>query len=420
MSQVTLAFIAAAAIVAGGLGYWFGNSSSGVPAPQAISAPGGKGRILFYRNPMGAPDTSPAPKKDSMGMDYIPVYENETAGPPGTVKIDLAKTQRTGVRTEAATLRKIAREVHAVGAVKLNEARVAVVSPRVEGWIERVHVGASGLSVVAGQPLVDIYSPELVQTQEEYILARKAMSADPATSGAAAIADGALERLQSLGLPPSQIRQIAAADQARRTLTLTAPTSGFVMEKNAVLGQRFMPGETLYRIADISAVWVVAKVPEQDLVLVRLGGEVAISVNAMPGTPLTGVVGFIAPEIDRQTRTADVRIDVPNPDGRLRAEMYATVIFAGGREAVATVAVPDSAIIDSGTRQVAIVAKADGLFEPRQVSVGSRANGYTSILSGIGEGETVVVNAAFLIDAESNLKAALQSFTNAPAAGRAP
>ena len=420
MSRVTL--VIAAAVVAGGLGYWFGQARSDRPPAQDLSAAARKGRILFYRNPMGGPDTSPVPRKDSMGMDYIPVYENETAGPPGTVMIDIAKTQRTGVRTEAASLRKIAREVRAVGAVKLDESRVAVVSPRVEGWIERVHVGASGQGVVAGQPLVDIYSPELVQTQEEYILARKALSTSPeaANSGAAALAEGALKRLRSLGLTPLQISQIASADQARHALTLTAPTSGFVMEKNAILGQRFMSGETLYGIADLSRVWVVAKVPEQDLALVRVGGEVAISVNAVPGNPMPGVVSFIAPGIDRDTRTADVRINVPNPEGRLRAEMYATVVFAGGNEILATVAIPDSAIIDSGTRQVAIVAKADGLFEPRQVSVGSRANGYAAILNGVSEGETVVVNAAFLIDAESNLKSALQSFTNAPAARRTP
>jgi len=283
-----------------------------------------------------------------------------------------------------------------------------------------VHVGATGVNVKAGQPLVEVYSPELVQTQEEYLLAHKASGdgSDPDNNGVSALADGALKRLQSLGISPGQISQISSSSHVRRALTLTAPISGVIMEKAAVLGQRFMPGDALYRIADISAVWVVAKVPEQDLSSVHMGESVSVSVNALGGKSINGVVGFIAPEIDRETRTADVRIDVPNADGMLRADMYASVTFSGGSQVDEVVSIPDSAIIDSGTRQVALVAKEGGHFEPRQLTVGSRANGYTAVLNGISEGETVVVNATFLIDAESNLKAALQSFTSAPAQER--
>ncbi len=379
-------------------------------AQSAPQADGGKGRILYYRNPMGLADTSPTPKKDSMGMDYIPVYEKDV-GSPGTVQVDAARLQRAGVRTEAATRRTVASEVQAAGVVALDESRYAVVAPRMEGWVERVHVGASGLPVKAGAPLIDVYSPELVQLQDEYRLAK-------ATPGETAetLAEGALTRLRNLGISAAQIREIAQGN-ARRSLTLSAPISGAVVKKSVVLGQRFMPGDQLYEIADTSQVWIVAKVFEHDLPVLQNGSDVRIAVTALPDRRYEGKVSFIAPQIDRDTRTADVRISVANTDGALRADMFATVAIPTA-EARAEVAVPTSAIIDSGTRQVVLVALGDGRFEPRQVTPGARSEGYTAIRDGLAEGEQVVVEAAFLIDAESNLRAALQSFAPQPAGSK--
>ncbi len=370
---------------------------------------GDRGRLLYYRNPMGLADTSPVPKKDSMGMDYIPVYEKEVST-PGTVQVDTARLQRAGVRIEAATLRNVTNEIQAAGVVALDQSRLAVVAPRVEGWIERVYVGAPGLDVKTGQPLVEVYSPELVQLQDEYRLAQEAGVAGTA----ATLADSALKRLQNLGITTSQVRDIAAG-RYRRTLTLGAPISGIVLKKTAVLGQRFMPGEQLYEIADLSSVWVVAKVFEHDLPALRKGSAVHIAVNALPNRAFEGTISFIAPQIDASTRTADVRINVANADGALRADMYATVRIPAPA-ASPVVAVPNSAIIDSGTRQVVLVAKGEGRFEPRTVTPGARSDGFTAITEGLKEGEEVVVEAAFLIDAESNLRSALQSFAGPPPA----
>jgi membrane fusion protein, copper/silver efflux system len=371
--------------------------------PKTEQQTSDRGRLLYYRNPMGLADTSPVPKKDSMGMDYIPVYEHEVSS-SGTVQIDTAKLQRAGVRTERAALRSVAAEIQAAGVVALDQTRYAVVAPRMEGWVERVFVGAPGLEVKAGQPLLDVYSPELVQLQDEHRLAREAGGGETGAS----LAESALKRLQNLGVSAAQVREIAAGSY-RRTLSLSSPIDGVVLKKNVVLGQRFMPGDQLYEIADISNVWVVAKVFEHDLPSLRTGTAVRISVNALPERTYEGTISFVAPQIDRDTRTADVRVNVANGDGALRADMYATVIIPAA-DAVSTVAVPNSAIIDSGTRKVVLVAKGEGRFEPRQVVTGARAGGYTAIREGVKDGEEVVVEAAFLIDAESNLRAALQSF----------
>jgi Cu(I)/Ag(I) efflux system membrane fusion protein len=381
-------------------------------APQATSEAGDKARILYYRNPMGLADTSSVPKKDSMGMNYIPVYEHEVST-PGTVQIDPARIQRAGVRTAPVEMRKVASEIEAAAVVALDQTRYAVVAPRMEGWVERVFVGASGMEVKAGQPLIEVYSPELAQLQDEHRLAREASGAG---TTATTLADSSLKRLQNLGISPAQIRDIAAG-RYHRSLSVSAPIPGIVVKKNVVLGQRFMPGDQLYEIADISTVWIVAKVFERDLPALRTGSAVRIKVTALPDHPYEGTVAFVAPQIDRDTRTADVRVNVPNPDGALRADMFATVILPTA-EAATELAVPTSAIIDSGTRQVVLVAKGEGRFESREVTPGARSEGYTAIKDGLKEGEAVVVEAAFLIDAESNLRAALQSF--APAAPAAP
>lgn len=352
-------------------------------------------------------------------MDYIPVYEREVPKAPGAVTVDTAKVQRAGVRTEPATRRKLTQEITAVGNVRFNEAQTAVASPRVEGWIERVHVGATGIPVKAGQPLIEVYSPEFVQTQQEYFLARDAQGSGDDTSGAAALAQGALLRMRALGFTEGQIRQLSTAKEPRRTITISSPIAGVVSEKNAVVGQKFMPGDVLYRIADANSVWIVAKLFERDLQTVQLGTHAMISVQALAGRAFEGVVSFIAPSLDPATRTADVRIDVANPDGALRADMFATVRFMLPATADA-IAVPNSAIIDSGTRQVVLVAKENGRFDPREVATGTRSDGYTAITKGIADGENVVVNAAFLIDAESSLKAALQSFATPDPTGAKP
>jgi Cu(I)/Ag(I) efflux system membrane fusion protein len=386
-------------------------------APAAPPAPAGERKILYYRNPMGLPDTSPVPKKDSMGMDYIPVYANEGSGAvPGTVAISPERIQMLGVRTEAVTRRSMARTVRAVGTVAADERRIGVVNPKFEGWIEKLLVNTTGQSVRRGERLLEVYSPDLVLAQREYLVARSAATdmahADAmARDNTKAIADAALARLKNWDISADQLARLQRTGSATRTLTLRAPIAGVVMDKQALEGLHFAAGDMLYRIADLSTVWLLADVYEQDLAQIRQGQSATISVQAYPGRVFEGRVAFIYPTVNAQTRTTKVRIEVPNPELLLKTDMYATVEIAAPVESASVLVVPDSAVLDTGTRQTVLVDRGEGRFEPRAVKLAARAGGFAAVLDGVREGEKVVTGANFLIDAESNLRAALQTFT---------
>ncbi len=394
-------------------------------APAADSAPtlspapqGGERKILYYRNPMGLPDTSPVPRKDTMGMDYIPVYADE-GGAAGTVKIAPERIQALGVRTEEAVLRGLARSVRAVGTVAADERRIGVVNPKFAGWIEQLHVSTTGQTVRQGEALLEAYSPDLVLAQQEYLIARSASAAMAhadamARGNAAAIAAAALSRLRNWDISAAQIAALQRTGKPARTLTLTAPTGGIVMEKAALQGLHFAAGDTLYRIVDLSSVWVLADIFEQDLGQIRVGQKASVTVQAFPGRVFEGRVAFVYPNLNAQTRTAKLRIEVANPELLLKTEMYATVEIAAPVGAPMVLAVPDSAVLDTGTKQTVLVDRGEGRFEPRAVKLGARADGYVTVIGGLAEGEKVVVGANFLIDAESNLRAALQGFTPPP------
>jgi Cu(I)/Ag(I) efflux system membrane fusion protein len=240
--------------------------------------------------------------------------------------------------------------------------------------------------------------------------------ADPAMrSGTAGIAAAALARLRNFDLPADEVARLRRTGAVGRTLTLTSPMDGVVLEKAALQGMRFAPGETLYRIADLSTVWLLADVFEQDLGLVGPGQEASIALTAYPDRRFTGKVTFVYPTLNAATRTAKVRVEIPNPEQLLKPDMYATVEIAALLGSTPVVAVPDSAVLDSGTRQVVLVERAPGRFEPRTVATGRRADGQVEIRSGVAAGEKIVVGANFLIDAESNLRTALQSFAAPPA-----
>ncbi|MCW3476390.1 efflux RND transporter periplasmic adaptor subunit [Limobrevibacterium gyesilva] len=373
------------------------------PHPAPVIGPG---KVLYYRNPMGLPDTSPVPKKDSMGMDYVPVYQDEANVPAGTVAIGPDRVQMLGVRTEVVSDRSMTRSIRAVGTIAVDERRLAVVAPRFEGWIEKLVVNTTGQPVRHGQPLFEVYSPELALAEQEYVMARQA---------GPSIADATLIRLRNFGLPPDEIARLKRTGSASRTLILAAPMDGIVLEKTAIEGMHFASGDALYRIADLSTVWLLADVFEQDLAQMRPGEEGKVSIAAYPDQSFGGKVTFVYPTVNPTTRTTKVRIEIPNPDQLLKPDMYATVEIAAPVGPASVLAVPDSAVLDSGTRQVVLVERAAGRYEPRPVSVGRRADGYVEIRDGLKPGEKVVVGANFLIDAESNLRAALQSFI-APAA----
>jgi Cu(I)/Ag(I) efflux system membrane fusion protein len=390
----------------------------GAPANASTPpAPAGERKILYYRNPMGLPDTSPVPKKDSMGMDYIPVYADEGSAPvPGTVAISPERIQMLGVRTEAVTRRSMAHTVRAVGTVATDERRIGVVNPKFEGWIEKLLVNTTGQTVRRGEPLLEVYSPDLVLAQREYLVARSASAemahADPmARDNARAIADAALARLKNWDISADQLVRLQRTGSATRTLTLRAPIAGVVMDKQALEGLHFAAGDMLYRIADLTTVWLLAEVYEQDLAQIRPGDAASITVQAYPGRVFDGRVAFVYPTVNAQTRTAKVRIEVPNPDLLLKTDMYATVEIAAPAGSTPTLAVPDSAVLDTGTRQTVLIDRGEGRYEPRAVKLGARAGGYAAVLDGVREGEKVVTGANFLIDAESNLRAALQAFT---------
>lgn len=368
-------------------------------------------RILHYRNPMGLPDISPTPKKDSMGMDYIPVYEGEEQEDGGSVRVSLDRVQRLGVRTGPAVRKSLVRPIRAAGTIQADERRLSVVTTKIEGWIERLLVNATGEPVRRGQALMEVYSPTLAQAQQEYVLALAAPRNGDDGGLAGRLIEGAERRLRNLGVPEDQLERLRRERKAGRTFTLRSPAAGVVLEKMVVEGMRFMPGEPLYRIADLSAVWAIAEVNEQDLATVAPGQAASVVLKAYPGRVFDGRVSFIHPTVDPATRTTKVRVEIANPRGELKTDMYASVELAAPVGAGDSLAIPDSALIDSGTRQVVLVDKGEGRFEPRPVRIGAKAAGYYEVLDGIKEGEKVVVAANFLIDAESNLQAALRAFT---------
>ena len=380
-------------------------------APLALlkTAPGGERKVLFYRNPMGLPDTSPVPKKDSMGMDYIAVYEGDEQ-PGSTIKVSLDRVQRSGVRTEPAEPRVLVRGLRTVGTVAIDERRVTIVTMRSDGYVEDLFVNTTGQHVQTGEPLFRVYSPDIQQALSDLLVA-KGWSARGAEAGAAKSVDGAMQRLRNLGLSEARIREIRDSGTIPRTVDWLAPAGGAVITKRIINGQRVMAGDELFRIVDLSNLWVIADVAEGDLADIKLGMHATLTFRAYRNAPVDGVVTFIYPDFRPETRTARIRIEVANPDERLKPDMYADVVFQSAADTATVVTVPSSAIIDSGTKQIVLVAKGEGRFEPRVVKLGRRGDTHVEIVEGLAQGEEVVTTATFLIDAESNLQSALKTFT---------
>ena len=408
-------FIAVALTIGGFAGgYQFAQQKTDGAAAVATVNPEKqpKKKLLYYRNPMGLPDTSPTPKKDQMGMDYIPVYEGEEdGGGDSGLKISAEKIQKMGVKVEPAKLQVLDKSVRASGRIEVDESRLTTVTAKFEGYIERLYVNTTNQPVGRGQPLSEVYSPELVSAQREYAIAAQGVGKLDNAGGEAQdamrqLADASLQRLKNWDISEAQIKALAQSGKSHHTLTFRSPASGIVTEKKAIQGMRFMPGEALYQIADLSSVWVQADVFEQDIGAVHVGQKAKIRINAYPGEAFEGRIAYVYPTLNAATRTVPVRIELANPKGRLKPAMFAEVdIPVAGATQVVTV--PNSAVIDSGNKQVVIVQLGEGRFDPRPVKLGQRGSDFVQVLEGIKEGESVVVSANFLIDAESNLKAAL-------------
>jgi Cu(I)/Ag(I) efflux system membrane fusion protein len=429
--------VVAVVMLAAGGGYWLGTEGAPqrpraraqpCPAPARRLATPAKQekKLLYYRNPMGLPDTSPVPKKDPMGMDYIAVYaggdESEPAA-PGQIRISTEKVQKLGVRTEAARSRTLDRTVRAAGRVEPDERRVYAIAPKFEGYVERLLVNVTGQPVSKGQPLFEVYSPELVSAQREYAIAMQGVASlkdagGTAQTGMQQLAESSLQRLRSWDISDEQIKALASSGEAKRTLTFRSTASGIVTEKKAVQGMRFMPGEALYQVADLSSVWVIADVFEQDIGLIKSGSTAKIRINAYPDKLFEGKVTYVYPTLKAETRTVPVRVELANPGLLLKPAMFAQVELSVSSKG-SVVTVPVSAVIDSGTRQIVLIQKGEGRFEPREVKLGARSDTYVEVIEGVKDGEQVVVAANFLIDAESNLKAAIGGFSSAPAAAPA-
>jgi len=330
---------------------------------------------------------------------------------PGTVQISPERQQLIGVKIGKVEMRPLEKIIRTVGRVDYDERKVVTVSPKIGGWIEDLYVDFTGRFVKQGEPLLTIYSPELVSTQEEYLIALRAKKdlvkspfPEVAASGNS-LAESAKRRLKLWDISDDQIKALEESGQAKKTLTLYSPFSGFVLEKMAFKGMSLMPGVALFKLADLSTVWLYADIYEYELPFIRLGQQAAIQLSYLQGETFTGKAIYIYPSLDPNTRTAKVRFEFPNPDGKLKPEMYGNVeikVHLGQRLVVA-----EGAIIDTGLRQMAIVDKGDGYFEPREVRVGARVDDYYEVLQGLKVGERVVTSANFLIDSESRFKEAV-------------
>jgi Cu(I)/Ag(I) efflux system membrane fusion protein len=376
-------------------------------ASAPAAAPPVDRKIKYYRNPMGLPDTSPTPKKDSMGMDYIPVYEGDDAD-DGSIKLSPGKIQRTGVKSEPAAPRVIRTMVRAPGTIQLDERRISVISMRAESWVQKVSDVTTGARVSKGQPLMEIYSPAIASAAAEYV----ATIGSKLTGGEAVYGRGSRQRVMNLDVPEPVIAAMEKSRIVPMAIEWSAPRDGIVLERNAIEGMRAQPGDVLFRVADTSVVWALIDVAERDLGAMAVGQPVTVKARSFAGREFTGKIAVVYPQVNRETRTARVRIELANPDLALLPDMYIDAeVNTGSPDPV--LAIPDSAVLDTGSRQAVFVDKGQGRLEPRDVTLGRRGGGYVEIRAGVTEGEPVVVSANFLIDAESNLKAALKGFSDA-------
>lgn len=384
-------------------------------------------KVKYWVSPMDPGYVRDQPGKAPCGMDLVPVYEDEPgAAQEGTIAVDPRVLQSMGVRTAKAEVRELSRTIRAVGKVTYDERRLTVVNTKLSGWVEHLYVRATGDPIRKGQNLLDLYSPELVTAQEEYLLAwRNAKSLEKSglpeyQEGTRRLLAAARQRLKYWDIPDSQIARLEETGQVKKTLTLVSPVHGIVIKRMVTQGQMVQAGMPLLEVADLSTVWVEADIYEYELPWVKVGQHAHLTLTYLPGETFHGQVQYIYPFLKEATRTARVRLAVPNPGLKLKPEMFAQVeIVSPVKEAA--VAVPQEAVLDTGERQHVFVALGGGRFEPREVKLGLRGNdGLVQILSGLKGGEEVVTSAQFLLDSESRFREAIAQMLKAPEAKAAP
>jgi multidrug efflux pump subunit AcrA (membrane-fusion protein) len=381
------------------------------------TASGGKDRqksgrkIKYYKSTMLLGEISQTPRKDSVGMDMVPVYEGEEE--TQMITVDPATVQKMGVRTAVVTKGPLRRVIRTVGTIDYNETALADVTTKFRGWIEKLYVDSTGKQVHKGEPLFDIYSPDLYNAQSEYVLALN-------QGGTGGLKASARQKLRLFDVSEDQIAQLEKTRQPQRTLRVDAPIDGIVVEKNAVQGQMVEAGMRLYRLADLGIVWVQSQIYEQDLSLLKLGQEAEVSLSYLPDRKFRGRITYIYPTVDEKTRTARVRMEFHNPGLFLKPGMFATVELHAELEPEALL-VPDTSILRSGDKNTVFVALEGGKFEPRNATIGARSeNDQIQILSGLKEGERVVTSGQFMLDSESQLREAIQKMLNPASASATP
>ena len=386
-----------------------------VPVYAEEDKPKKERQVLFYRNPMNPNITSPAPAKDTMGMDYIPVYAEEDSGsdeePDGTVNIDAVTVQNIGVRTALAERRNLSHDIRAVGRVDYDEERLTRLHPKTDGWVEKLYIDKTGEFVKKGTILLGLYSPQLVTSQQEYLLALnnreilKDSHFKDISEGAIQLVHSTRERLQLLDVPEHQISELEKTRKIKKSLHIHSPFTGMVMKIGAREGQYVTPTTELYMLADLSNIWVYVDIYENEMPWVSIGDTALMEVASIPGEVFTGKVSYIYPYLEAKTRTNQIRLEFDNRDLRLKPEMFANVTVKASPQ-VDAVLVPSEAIVRSGIRNQVFVVRAPGKFEPRLVTLGVSAEGMTQILAGVESGEEVVTSSQFLIDSESKLREA--------------
>jgi RND family efflux transporter MFP subunit len=425
MRNVRRVGITAAAALLVAAGFWAGTwRAQRLAPPKGVKSeatrPAGR-RILYYRNPMDPSIRSETPAKDSMGMDFIPVYEEDVSAAPavaGRVAVTLSPERRSllGIRSERVERASFSRDIRTVGRVAVDERLLHHVHVKYDGYVEHLHVDFTGEFVKKGDPLLSIYSPDLVATQQEYLLAYRARR-ELARTGSATVAlggqgllDAARQRLLFWDIRPADIERLEKTGEVMRSLDLHAEQGGYVVQKTAFHGMRVTPADTLYDIADLSRLWVLADVYESDLPSVRIGMLGELTVPYLPGKRWKGSVTYIAPTVEEKTRTIKVRIEVDNAGSDLKPDMFADVFLKC--DPGSGLVVPESAVINAGDRRLVFVDAEDGRLVPREVQLGSRAGMGFQVLSGLSDGERVVTSANFLLDSESSLKAALSAMAS--------
>ncbi len=381
-----------------------------------FEVPKGERKIVFWRSPMDPKQTSHTPRKDEMGMDYLPVYLDELQGDGPvqglvTVKIDPARQQLIGLATAPATTGTFSATLRTAGRVAVDETRVHRVNVKVGGFVEKVYADFVGQPIARGQPLFTLYSPELLAAQDELALALRTQQR---LAGAQGLADdgrdlvaAARRKLELWDVPAATVERLLQGGAPERTVAVLSPAGGVVVKKEVVPGQRLEAGAMPYEVWDLSSIWTLADVYESELRHVRVGAPATLTLKAFPGQEFKGRVAFIDPVLDPKTRTAKVRLAFPNPGGALKPEMFGEVVL--GTPPRKALRIPADAVIDSGTRSVVFVAMGEGKFQPRVVRLGAGDGTDVEVLDGLAEGEQIVTRANFLVDSESRLKASLQA-----------